>query len=105
MIFVDTGAWFASVVPSDSDHSAAKAWLKLTFVSYSDTNLLSMSSKVSLYNNQQHLCLPCSNSSSYWHTLSLVRVMFCFGLFDLVFRIILKLFISYLLTSRSNSII
>lgn len=27
MIFVDTGAWFASVVPSDSDHSKASEWL------------------------------------------------------------------------------
>ena len=26
MIFVDTGAWFASVVPSDPDHRAATAW-------------------------------------------------------------------------------
>ncbi len=28
MIFVDTGAWFASVVPSDSDHAAASGWLR-----------------------------------------------------------------------------
>ena len=27
MIFVDTGAWFASFVPSDPDHAAAGAWL------------------------------------------------------------------------------
>lgn len=27
MIFVDTGAWFASVVPTDSDHAAASSWL------------------------------------------------------------------------------
>ena len=27
MIFVDTGAWFASVVPADPDHSAASRWL------------------------------------------------------------------------------
>jgi predicted nucleic acid-binding protein len=27
VIFVDTGAWFASVVPSDSDHPAAARWL------------------------------------------------------------------------------
>jgi predicted nucleic acid-binding protein len=27
MIFVDTGAWFASVVPTDADHAAARAWL------------------------------------------------------------------------------
>jgi predicted nucleic acid-binding protein len=27
--FVDTGAWFASVVPSDSDHAAAVRWLSL----------------------------------------------------------------------------
>lgn len=27
MIFVDTGAWFASVVPSDVDHIAAVQWL------------------------------------------------------------------------------
>jgi uncharacterized protein len=27
MIFVDTGAWFASVVPSDRDHAAATRWL------------------------------------------------------------------------------
>ncbi|MFL6257319.1 MAG: type II toxin-antitoxin system VapC family toxin [Pyrinomonadaceae bacterium] len=27
MIFVDTGAWFAAVVPSDPDHSAASRWL------------------------------------------------------------------------------
>jgi predicted nucleic acid-binding protein len=27
MIFVDTGAWFASVVPTDPDHVAAQAWL------------------------------------------------------------------------------
>jgi|GEM_PF-6085131 hypothetical protein len=27
MIFVDTGAWFASVVPSDSDHNIASGWL------------------------------------------------------------------------------
>jgi hypothetical protein len=29
MIFVDTGAWFASVVPTDADHSAAARWLSL----------------------------------------------------------------------------
>jgi len=28
MIFVDTGAWFASVVPWDANHAAAAAWLK-----------------------------------------------------------------------------
>ncbi len=28
MIFVDTGAWFASVVPSDVDHLAAAHWLR-----------------------------------------------------------------------------
>jgi predicted nucleic acid-binding protein len=28
MIFVDTGAWFASVVPSDADHGSASQWLK-----------------------------------------------------------------------------
>ena len=27
MIFVDTGAWFASFVASDPDHAAAGAWL------------------------------------------------------------------------------
>lgn len=27
MIFVDTGAWFACVVPSDPDHAAATRWL------------------------------------------------------------------------------
>jgi predicted nucleic acid-binding protein len=27
MIFVDTGAWFAAVMPTDPDHSAAVAWL------------------------------------------------------------------------------
>ncbi len=27
MIFVDTGAWFASIVPSDSDYAAAVSWL------------------------------------------------------------------------------
>jgi len=27
MIFVDTGAWFASVIPSDGDHAAASHWL------------------------------------------------------------------------------
>jgi uncharacterized protein len=27
MIFVDTGAWFASVVPSDSNHQKAMLWL------------------------------------------------------------------------------
>lgn len=27
MIFVDTGAWFASVVPTDPDHAAAVQWL------------------------------------------------------------------------------
>lgn len=27
MIFVDTSAWFASAVPSEIDHSAARAWL------------------------------------------------------------------------------
>jgi uncharacterized protein len=27
MIFVDTGAWFASVVPWDANHPAAVAWL------------------------------------------------------------------------------
>lgn len=27
MIFVDTSAWFASVVPSDANHRAAIAWL------------------------------------------------------------------------------
>ncbi len=28
MIFVDTSAWYASVVPSDPNHMAAAAWLK-----------------------------------------------------------------------------
>ena len=28
MIFVDTGAWFASMVPSDANHAAAAAWLE-----------------------------------------------------------------------------
>ncbi|UXE63081.1 MAG: PIN domain-containing protein [Woronichinia naegeliana WA131] len=27
MIFVDTGAWFASIVPSDSDHQNSIVWL------------------------------------------------------------------------------
>ncbi|GAB4417178.1 MAG: hypothetical protein Fur0044_12770 [Anaerolineae bacterium] len=27
MIFVDTGAWFTSVIPSDRDHTAATHWL------------------------------------------------------------------------------
>jgi predicted nucleic acid-binding protein len=27
MIFVDSGAWFASVVPTDPDHAAAAEWL------------------------------------------------------------------------------
>jgi uncharacterized protein len=27
VIFVDTGAWFASVVPTDPDHDAARTWL------------------------------------------------------------------------------
>jgi hypothetical protein len=27
MIFVDTSAWFASVVPSDTDHKAASRWV------------------------------------------------------------------------------
>ena len=27
MIFVDTGAWFATFVPNDPDHPAADAWL------------------------------------------------------------------------------
>ena len=27
MIFVDTGAWFASLVPTDPDHPSASAWL------------------------------------------------------------------------------
>ena len=30
MIFVDTSAWFASVVPWDADHSAASAWFQQT---------------------------------------------------------------------------
>ena len=29
MIFVDTSAWFAAVVPSDPDHSAAASWLAI----------------------------------------------------------------------------
>ena len=28
MIFVDTGAWFASVVPTDRDHAVAVRWLR-----------------------------------------------------------------------------
>ncbi|QSJ17642.1 type II toxin-antitoxin system VapC family toxin [Nostoc sp. UHCC 0702] len=27
MIFVDTSAWFASIVPSDTDHQAATLWV------------------------------------------------------------------------------
>ncbi|MFH0981522.1 MAG: PIN domain-containing protein [Planctomycetota bacterium] len=27
MIFVDSGAWFASLIPMDPDHAAASAWL------------------------------------------------------------------------------
>ncbi len=27
MIFVDTGAWYASLVPSDPDHATAVQWL------------------------------------------------------------------------------
>lgn len=29
MIFVDTGAWFASFVPGDPDHASAARWLTL----------------------------------------------------------------------------
>ena len=29
MIFVDTGAWYASLVPTDPDHAKAKAWLSV----------------------------------------------------------------------------
>jgi predicted nucleic acid-binding protein len=29
VIFVDTGAWFAALVPNDADHEAADAWLEL----------------------------------------------------------------------------
>jgi predicted nucleic acid-binding protein len=29
MIFVDSGAWFASIVPIDADHEAASAWFTL----------------------------------------------------------------------------
>ena len=32
MIFVDTGAWFASFVSSDPDHAAAAAWLRTNTV-------------------------------------------------------------------------
>lgn len=28
MIFVDTGAWFATLVPDDRDHLAAQSWLE-----------------------------------------------------------------------------
>lgn len=28
MIFVDTGAWFAAIVPGDPDHSAAYTWIQ-----------------------------------------------------------------------------
>ncbi len=28
MIFVDTGGWFASVIPSDINHVAATRWLR-----------------------------------------------------------------------------
>jgi uncharacterized protein len=28
VIFVDTGAWYASFVPKDEDYSAARAWLR-----------------------------------------------------------------------------
>jgi predicted nucleic acid-binding protein len=27
MIFVDTGAWFAALIPTDPDHTSAAAWL------------------------------------------------------------------------------
>jgi uncharacterized protein len=27
MIFVDTGAWFASIVPSDTNHKRSSAWI------------------------------------------------------------------------------
>jgi predicted nucleic acid-binding protein len=27
VIFVDTGAWFASIIPTDADHAAAARWL------------------------------------------------------------------------------
>ncbi len=27
MIFVDTGAWFASLIPTDPDHASATTWL------------------------------------------------------------------------------
>lgn len=27
IVFVDTGAWFASIVPTDPDHRLAKQWL------------------------------------------------------------------------------
>ena len=29
MIFVDTSAWFASIVPSDTDHKTASRWVAL----------------------------------------------------------------------------
>jgi len=27
MIFVDSGAWYSSLIPTDPDHAAAQAWL------------------------------------------------------------------------------
>ena len=27
MIFVDSGAWYSSLIPTDPDHAAALAWL------------------------------------------------------------------------------
>ena len=40
MIFVDTSAWYASVVPSDENHAAAAAWLKLNTEPLLTTNYI-----------------------------------------------------------------
>ncbi len=38
MTFVDTGAWYASVVPADANHAAASRWLSRNTVPLITTN-------------------------------------------------------------------
>jgi predicted nucleic acid-binding protein len=38
MIFVDTGAWFATVIPSDSDYPVASTWFSQNVETLITTN-------------------------------------------------------------------
>jgi predicted nucleic acid-binding protein len=56
VIFVDTGAWFASVVPWDANHAAASAWLRQNRQSLFPTDYVLDETLTLLRVRKEHRC-------------------------------------------------